>query len=255
VLEGVGVTKHFGGLAALDDVDFEVREGEILGLIGPNGAGKTTLLNCISGVFQLTGGDIRFLGESIVGLKPHQIARRGIGRTFQIVEPFSSMTVKENVIVSALFGRAGSRRSVAEAEEKAEAVLDFLELADKAELSTQGITVPDMKRVEFARALGMEPKLLLLDEVMAGLTPTEVQGTMDLIQKVRDTGITVLVIEHVMKAIMGCCDRVLVLHHGKKVSVGTCSEIACNEAVIAAYLGERYARRKAQTETVEQGAE
>ncbi len=250
-MEGKGVTKSFGGLAAVDNVDFEVEEGEILGLIGPNGAGKTTLLNCISGVFPLTSGEIHFQGQSLAGLKPHQIARLGIGRTFQIVEPFASMTIRENVMVSALFGHGGARRSVADARKKADEVLDFLKMGDKADLSAQGITVPGLKRVEFARALAMEPKLLLLDEVMAGLNPSEIDEIMALIRQVRATGITIVVIEHIMKAIMGCCDRILVLHHGRKVAIGTPEEIASNEAVIAAYLGERYAKRKARPQAAD----
>lgn len=248
ILEGMGVTKHFGGLAAVDNVDLQVEEGEILGLIGPNGAGKTTLLNCISGVFRLTSGDILFQGISLVGLKPYQIAARGIGRTFQIVEPFSSMTVKENVMVSALFGKDGKDRSVADGRRRAEEVLDYLGMAHLADSSGREITVPDMKKLEFARALALEPKLLLLDEVMAGLNHTEVEETMGLIQKVRAEGITILVIEHVMKAIMGVCHRVMVLHHGKKIALGTCEEIGSDEAVIKAYLGERYAARQRQAQ-------
>jgi branched-chain amino acid transport system ATP-binding protein len=248
IIEGKGVTKYFGGLAAVDHVDFKTEEGEILGLIGPNGAGKTTLLNCISGVFPLTDGDVQFLGKSLAGLKPYQIARLGIGRTFQIVEPFSSMTVRENVMVSALFGRGGEGKGVSDARRRADEILDFLEMGDKVDSSVREITVPDMKRLEFSRALALEPKLLLLDEVMAGLNPTEVEETMHLIQRVRDTGVTIMVIEHVMKAIMGVCDRIMVLHHGKKIAVGTCDEIACDDAVIEAYLGERYAKRKRQAQ-------
>lgn len=241
LLRGEQVSKYFGGLAAVDHVDFEIKRGEILGLIGPNGAGKTTLLNLISGVYPLSDGEIWFEDRRLDGLKPHQITKLGIGRTFQIVKPFSRMTVKDNVMIGALFGSGEHRVDISSAREKAEEMLEFVGLLEKKDLSAREITVPDRKGLELARVLAMEPKLLLLDETMAGLNPREIEEVMDLICKVNESGITVLVIEHVMKAVMGISHRVFVLHHGKKIATGTPEEVANDERVIKAYLGERYA--------------
>ncbi len=247
ILEGKEVTVYFGGLAAVKDVDFDVRKGEILGLIGPNGAGKTTLLNLISGVYPLSKGQIIFKGERISGLQPHVIAQKGISRTFQVVKPFPGMTVRENVAVGAMYGSADHREDVTGAMKRANEIIEFVHLEKAADRRVEEVTLADRKRIELARALAMRPDLLLLDEVMAGLNPTEVESIMQLIRKVRESGVTILVIEHVMKAIMGLCDRVLVLHHGQRIALQTPSEIVNNEQVIKAYLGDRYgAKNQAQ---------
>ena len=244
LLEGKNVTVFFGGLAAVKDVDFDVRQGEILGLIGPNGAGKTTLLNLISGVYPLTKGEIAFKGEKINGLATHAIAGKGISRTFQVVKPFPGMTVHENVAVGAMYGRSDHRALVKEAMQRALEIMEFVDLAKVKDKRVDEVTLANRKRIELGRGLAMRPHLLLLDEVMAGLNPTEVDSIMELIRKIRDSGVTILVIEHVMKAIMGLCDRVLVLHHGQRIALQTPREIVNNEQVIKAYLGERYAQEK-----------
>jgi branched-chain amino acid transport system ATP-binding protein len=244
ILELRQVSKHFGGLAAVDEVDFDVQQGEIIGVIGPNGAGKTTLLSCISGLHQLTGGQLTFKGQRIDTLKPHQIAKLGIGRTFQIVKPFTGMSVKENVTVGALYGRTGHSSSVAESVEHAVNIMEQVGLSHRAEFPTDEITIPDRKRLELARALAMEPDLLLLDEVMAGLNPTETDEMMGVIQEINKSGMTIMVIEHVMRAIMGISHRIAVMHHGKLIALGTPQEIADDDSVIEAYLGERFAEAK-----------
>ncbi|MBM4430462.1 MAG: ABC transporter ATP-binding protein [Chloroflexi bacterium] len=248
ILELQEVSKHFGGLAAVDKVAFDVQQGEIMGVIGPNGAGKTTLLSCISKLYPLTGGQIVFKGQRIDTLKPHQIARLGIGRTFQIVKPFTGMTVKENVAVGALYGRAGHTGSVVEAMGQANEVLERLRLAHKADYPTDEVTIPDRKRLELARALAMAPTLLLLDEVMAGLNPRETDEMMEVIREINRDGTTIMVIEHVMRAIMGICDRIAVMHHGKLIALGKPKEIADDDRVIEAYLGEKFAAAKRNRE-------
>ncbi len=244
LLEGNGVSKYFGGLAALANLNFQVRKGEIVGLIGPNGAGKTTLINVITGISPLSRGTIRFKGEDITYTKPHHIGQMGIARTFQIVKPFSGMTFEENVLIGALFGKSGMKRTMPEALEKAGEVLKFVGLEKKKDLAVEGTTLPDRKRLELAKALAMEPELLLLDEVMAGLTPKEIEDVMALVRTLKQGGITVLVIEHVMKAIMGISDRIIVLHQGESIAEGGPDEISKNDRVIAAYLGARYAKRR-----------
>lgn len=237
------VTKRFGGVAAVDGVTFEVAKGEIVGIIGPNGAGKTTLLNCISGVQRLDGGDIRWQGASIAGMAPHRVAKLGIGRTFQIVRPFGSMTVRENAAVGALFGRADARRGPKEAFELADHVLELVGLEAKARHPVSTLTIADRKRLEVARAVATRPHLLLLDEVMAGLNNVEIDEALEMVRAVHATGVTVLLIEHVMRVIVGICRRAVVLDFGQVLAQGEPEVVLRDERVIQAYLGERYAKR------------
>jgi branched-chain amino acid transport system ATP-binding protein len=236
VLEGEKVTKYFGGLAAVLNVDFHVDQGEIFGLIGPNGAGKTTLFNLVSAALVLKSGVIKFKGERISGLKPYQICRKGIARTFQSVQIFPNLPARENVILGALFGTSKRVSSVATGE--VEKLLDFVGLSEMGMLPARDLTLVNQKRLEVAAALATKPELLMLDELMAGLTPTETAETMELVTRIRDKGITIYMIEHVMKAIMGVCDRIMVLHHGEKIAEGTPQEIASSKKVIEVYLGE-----------------
>ena len=242
-LELKNVTKRFGGVAAVDDVTFAIGKGEILGVIGPNGAGKTTLLNCISGVYRLDGGDVRWQGESIAGLAPFRVARLGIGRTFQIVKPFTSMTVRENVVAGALFGSDEERPRLGAAFGRADSVLELVGLRSKADLPVSALTIPDRKRLEVARAVATRPKLLLLDEVMAGLNSVEIDDALEMVRAVHESGVTVVLIEHVMRVIVGVCARVVVLDVGRMLADGPPDVVLRDERVIQAYLGERYARR------------
>ncbi|MBW1779882.1 MAG: ABC transporter ATP-binding protein [Deltaproteobacteria bacterium] len=244
ILEITGVTKRFGNLTALEDVSFTIREGEILGLIGPNGAGKSTLVNLISGVTSYETGDIRLLGKSLRGLKPHQIARLGISRTSQVVRPFNNMTTFENVMVGALFGKKGRKRSIRAAQGKTREILATLELTAKNKTPAERLNVPERKRLEKARALAMVPKILLLDEVMAGLNPTEVDRGVALIKGVREAGVTILVIEHVIQAIAQVSDRIVVLNHGEKITEGPPDVVLSDSEVVKAYLGRRYGERR-----------
>lgn len=250
ILEGTNVTKNFGGLTAVDQVDFELEPGEIVGLIGPNGAGKTTLINCITGTLPTSSGQVRFQGQTITGLHPHEIARLGISRTYQIVKPFRSLTVLDNVMVGALFGAKGLRRTMGEARARAEEVIEFVGVDHLKDQPADELNVPGMKRLEMAKALAMEPEVLLLDEVMAGLNPTEVDDAVRLIKQIRDSGVTILVIEHVMRAIRQVSDRVFVLHHGQKIADGTPQDVMSDDQVIKAYLGSRYAGGKRQAPSV-----
>ena len=237
ILEGKKVTKHFGGLAALHYVDFDIKQGEVVGLIGPNGAGKTTLFNLISGSLPTTAGEIRYKGKKITGLKPHQICKMGVARTFQSAQLFAGLTVFENALAASLFGKKRSI-SVPDAEREAMELLEFVELSPVSTMLAKDLPVANQKRLEVARALATKPELLLFDEVMAGLNPTEVAQVMELITKIRNTGITLFLIEHVMKAIMSICDRIIVLHHGEKIEEGTPQEIAASQKVVEVYLGE-----------------
>jgi branched-chain amino acid transport system ATP-binding protein len=240
LLEGKNVSKSFGGLTALSGVDFVLEKGEILGLIGPNGAGKTTLFNLITGAYRPSSGRIRFLGKDISGSKPHTICRYGIARTYQLVRPFANLTVLENVLVGIYFGRAGGKsNSQRAAYSEAERLLDLVGLAGKIKERAEHLTLMERRRLEIARALATQPSVLLLDEVICGLNPTETAQTMDLIRGLRDRGITIFMIEHVMKAIMGLSDRIMVLHHGELIAQGTPEEVANDRRVIEAYLGER----------------
>jgi len=237
ILEGEGVTKYFGGLAAVSYVDFYVDQGEIVGLIGPNGAGKTTLFNLISGALVPRPGVIRFKGRKITGLKPHQICRMGVARTFQSVKVFANMPVFENVLVAALFGNS-TRVSSAEAAKEAAELLEFVGLSAMRATLARDLTLANQKRLEVARALATKPELLLLDELMAGLNPTEIAQAMELVTRIHGQGITIFMIEHVMRAIMNICNRIIVLHHGEKIADGTPEEIATSRKVVEVYLGE-----------------
>ena len=230
------LTKQFGGLMAVREVSLDLDAGEILGLIGPNGAGKTTLFNMISGTFLPTSGRIYFHGEDITDRPPHKICRMGIARTFQIVRPFAKLSVVDNVMVGAFL----RTRQARPAEEKAREVVNFVGLGPYADRPAQALTTAGRKRLELARALATDPQLLLLDEVMAGLTPTESVAIVELIHNIREADVTILVIEHVMKAIMSLSDRVAVLHHGELIAIDTPSSIASDEQVVEAYLGEEF---------------
>ncbi|MFB3887686.1 MAG: ABC transporter ATP-binding protein [Thermodesulfobacteriota bacterium] len=236
ILELKSVNKSFGGLKAVENFSLSMEEGEILGLIGPNGAGKTTVFNCIAGVYPPTSGEIYFNGEDITHEKPWNLCRKGLARTFQIVKPFSSRTVLYNVTVGA-FATTDKR---VEAEHKALEMLHHLHIDDIKDIRAGNLTIAHRKRLEIARALATQPKLLLLDEVMAGLRPTEVDEMVKIIKRLRDEGVTIFVIEHIMRAIMAVSDRVAVLHFGTKITEGTPKEVASDERVIKAYLGEEY---------------
>ena len=246
ILTGQHVSKYFGALRAVDDVDVEVYAGEILGIIGPNGAGKTTLLSMINGTLPITKGKIFFRGQEISGMRPYRIAELGISRTFQIVKPFPGMTALENVALGALFGR-NRERDMSRAMERAAETLKRVRIEGKEYVLVEKLNVSERKRLELARALTQNPDLLLLDEVMAGLNPREIEDSMALIQEVNRAGTTLMVIEHVMKAIMGISSRIVVLHHGQKIAEGTPAEISENREVIAAYLGEKYSRGMQET--------
>jgi branched-chain amino acid transport system ATP-binding protein len=240
LLECAGVTKYFGGLAALHEIDLRVSSGEIVGLIGPNGSGKTTLFNLITGLYPLSRGTIRFKEEEILGFKPFQICQKGIGRTFQITKPFARMTVLENAMVGALYGKGKASEDLKKARWAAEAILDRVGLGSKKSAKVSDLTLEDKKRLELSKALSTRPDLLLLDEVMAGLNPTEIKEIMQLIRKIRENGVTLIVVEHVMHAVMKLADRVCVLHHGEKIAEGSPEEISKNKRVIESYLGEEF---------------
>ena len=236
ILEVKGLTKSFGGLMANEDVSFTVGEGEIVSIIGPNGAGKSTLFNGITGFHKVDSGKVLFRGRDITNMKSHKIGKIGIVRTFQIVQVISDMTVLENVITGAFLRHARMRKAVPKAEE----VLAFTGLIDKKNMNSLALTISDKKRLEVSMALAMEPELLMLDESMAGLTVVELQEMIELIRKVRDSRVTVVVVEHVMEAVMELSDRVVVLNSGRKITEGTPQEVVVNPEVIQAYLGERY---------------
>lgn len=236
LLELKKISKSFGGLKAVSNVSFELEEREILGIIGPNGAGKTTLFNAMTGFFKPDEGEIVFEGERLADLKPHQICHKGLVRTFQIVKPFLQLSVLDNVIVAA-FNRIKTSKG---ATEKALRTIQFVGLNEKKDILARGLTLPDRKRLELARALATEPKVLLLDEVMAGLTPTEVDELIRLLREVSQQGITILLIEHVMRGLMALSKRVIVLNYGIKIAEGRPEDVVKNREVIEAYLGEEF---------------
>ncbi len=236
LLEVFQLTKNFGGLTANDHIDLEVNEGEIVGLIGPNGAGKTTLFNCIAGFYPLSSGTVRFKGEVISHLPSNEVCLRGIARTFQIVRVFKEMPVLDNVMVGA-FNRTNS---AAQARKKAFEVLEFCGLAGKKNVLAGGLTIADKKRLEVAKAYATRPDLLMLDEAMAGLNQTETAEAVELVKKIRGSGTTILLVEHVMEVVMPISTRVVVLEYGRKIAEDTPDKVIHNEEVIKAYLGEKY---------------
>jgi branched-chain amino acid transport system ATP-binding protein len=238
LLELKNLVKIFGGLKAVNDVSLQVEKGEIFGLIGPNGSGKTTIFNCINNFFPITGGDIRFKGQSIKRLKTHKICHLGIGRTFQVVKPLARMTVLDNVTASA-FCRVNT---IKEAQREAHRVLEFCNLSNVRDKLAKSLPIGGRKRLEIARALATRPELILLDETAAGLNPSELDEAIDLIKKMRESGITVLIVEHIMKVIMTISDRIHAINFGETIAQGTPKEVANNPAVIEAYLGEEYAQ-------------
>ncbi|NWF57222.1 MAG: ABC transporter ATP-binding protein [Syntrophaceae bacterium] len=237
MLRGEKITKRFGGLVAVSRLDFEVRDGEVVGLIGPNGSGKTTLFNVISGFYQPEEGTLTFRGKRIEGRKPYEISKMGIGRTFQIVKPLLNMTVLENIAIGVLYGRDGVR-DMKTALGKSEEILHFTGLGKKQDALAENLKLADRKRLEIARAMATRPEILLLDEVFAGLNETEINEAIRLVQGIQQKfGTTIFIIEHVLKAIMKTCGRVIVINFGQKIAEGRPGEVTQNRAVIEAYLG------------------
>jgi branched-chain amino acid transport system ATP-binding protein len=240
MLRVVDVSKSFGGLRALDGLSFEVERGEILGMIGPNGSGKSTAFNVITGVLRCDTGSVLLNGDDITGETPHRISHKGIARTFQMVRPFPQLTALENVLAGRLFGGPGSRLDE-ESRAVSLAVLDRVGLSEKADVEADAFTIVERKWLEVGRALAAHPQLLLLDEFMAGLTSREIPHAIDLLKSIRDSGVTIVLVEHVVKAITGACDRVVVLDAGKKLAEGSPDAIVRDPAVIEAYLGTGHA--------------
>lgn len=239
ILEVEHLKKYFGGVKAVDDLSFEVEQGSMIGLIGPNGAGKTTTFNVITGNLRPTAGSVKFNGEEITGLRPHQICKKGTARTFQIVSVFGGLSVKEHVELGALAGQTGMLPRRSTSDQDIDALLEFTMLQDVKEELTKNLTTAMKKRVELATALATNPQLLLLDELMAGLNYREIDQMLDLLRKINEeSNVTLVVVEHVMRAVMGLCEKIMVLQNGRKLAEGSPEEIAENPAVIEAYLGE-----------------
>jgi branched-chain amino acid transport system ATP-binding protein len=236
ILDVQSVSKTFGGLRAVHEVSFDLNDGEILGIIGPNGAGKTTLFNMISGAIPADSGSVTFNGQRTENMKPHAIANLGLVRTFQVVKPFAGLTVHENVLVGAFL----RRQDPAEAEAQAREMMEITGLTPYSDRSAQDLTLAIRKRLELARALATDPKVLLLDEVLAGLTPTEGAQMIEVVRSIRDRGISILIIEHVMTAIMALSDRIAVIHHGELLAIGEPAVIVKDPKVVEAYLGEEF---------------
>ena len=248
VLETKGLGRRFGGLKAVDDVSFSVPEGEVLGVIGPNGAGKSTFINLVTGHIKPTSGHVLIEGQDMTGAKPWAIAHAGVARTFQIVKPFRGMSVRENVAVGILYGRKGVAR-MSQALEQADEVLKEVGLGSLGDRAPGGLSVADARRLEFAKALALRPRLLLLDEVMAGLRHSEIEPSLELIKELKSRGLTIIVVEHVMKAILAISDQVLVLHQGKVLTSGDPRTVLSDPRVIEAYLGQRYVQRRERGES------
>ena len=243
VLETRGLGRRFGGLKAVDDVSFSVPPGQVLGVIGPNGAGKSTFINLVTGHLKPTSGQVLIEGRDLTGAKPWRIAHAGVSRTFQIVKPFRGMSVRENVAVGILYGRKGTGR-MSQALEQADEVLAEVGLAKLGDRAPGALSVADARRLEFAKALALRPRLLLLDEVMAGLRHSEIEPSLELILSLKDRGLTIIVVEHVMRAILAISDQVLVLHQGKVLTSGDPRTVLSDPRVIEAYLGQRYVQRR-----------
>lgn len=239
ILQSDDLVKSFGGVTAINHLSLTIEKGTVFGIIGPNGSGKTTFFNLVTGIYHPNSGKVTFNGRDITGLRPHQIAELGIGRTFQIPAPFSKMTVLENVMVST-FIRASSLK---ESRNMASEILERVRLDEKANTLVANVTLEDRKRLELARALGTQPSLLLLDEVMAGLNPSEVKGAIELIRSLRKGELTIIVVEHIMDVILSLCDRIAVLDYGQKIAEDVPDQIVNNKEVIRAYLGDRYSAR------------
>jgi branched-chain amino acid transport system ATP-binding protein len=231
------LTKSFGGLMALCEVNFEIHQGEIFGVIGPNGSGKTTLFNVITGFLKANSGKATFMGKDIIGLPPHQICRQGIARIFQLVKPFLQLTTFQNVMVGRAYGKDPAH-NIRRAKEEVVEILNFVGLGNKIEILASQLTMAERKKLELARALAAHPQLLLLDELMAGLNLAETETAMNLVNKIRDSGITVIMVEHIMKAVLGISDRIIVLNAGEKIAEGAPKEVVKNQMVIEAYLGK-----------------